>query len=52
MPADQARPGGRRSFGLSGIARRAQAAGGQAHLTTQPNQGTRWSIELPLQPTR
>lgn len=52
MPADQAHPGGVRSFGLSGIVRRAQAAGGQARLTTQPNQGTRWSIELPLQPTR
>ncbi len=52
IPAEQARPGGSRSFGLSGIVRRAQAAGGQAHLTTQPDQGTHWSIEIPLQPTR
>lgn len=55
--ADQSRPGGGRSLGLSGIVRRAQAAGGQARLTTQPNQdkpdqGTRWSIEIPLQPPR
>jgi signal transduction histidine kinase len=37
-------------LGLVTMRRRAESAGGQLHLETAPNQGTRLTVHIPTQP--